>query len=444
MFYSGLTTLNKLLVPQMALAESFAAEGALLWTVKLRRDVRFHDGKPFTSADVIYSLTRHKKPETGSKALAVAMQFAEVKARGPHEVQIRLNTPNADLPVIFGTSHFLIVRDGTYDFSIANGTGPYKCVEFLPGVRSIGLRNKDYWKPDQPYLDEIELFSIPDAAARVKALLSGDVDVINSVDPRAVPRIIDAAGFSVQESQSGGYTDLVMRGELGPNHNPDFVLAMKYLLDREQIRKVAFRGFGTIANDQPLAPNHRYYFAGLPQRPFDPEKVKFHLQRSGLAGRTLPIVASTAANGSLEIAQLLQLSARKIGLKLDIKRVPADGYWSYHWMKHPLGFGNINPRPTADLMFSLFFKSDADWNESGWNNEQFDQLLIAARAETDESKRKQLYADMQVLIHELGGIGIPQFNSIIDAYNAKLKGYGANPLGGFMGFAFAEHVWLDS
>lgn len=92
MFYSGLT---RLLVPQRALAESFATEGALLWTVKLRRDVRFHDGMPFTSADVLYSLTRHKKPETGSKALAVAMQFAEVKARGPHEVQIRLTTPTA-------------------------------------------------------------------------------------------------------------------------------------------------------------------------------------------------------------------------------------------------------------------------------------------------------------------------------------------------------------
>ena len=185
-----------------------------------------------------------------------------------------------------------------------------------------------------------------------------------------------------------------MRDALGPVQNPEFVLAMKHLLDRKQINRAAFRGYGKIANDQPIAPSNRYYFAGLPQREYDPEKAKFHLQKSGLAGRSLPIVASEAATGSLDIAQLLQLSAQQIGLKLDIKRVPADGYWSNHWMKHPLGFGNIGARPTADLMFSLFYKSDAGNNESGWKNEQFDQLLLAARGETDEAKRKQMYADM--------------------------------------------------
>jgi peptide/nickel transport system substrate-binding protein len=113
-------------------------------------------------------------------------------------------------------------------------------------------------------------------------------------------------------------------------------------------------------------------------------------------------------------------------------------------MKHPLGFGNIGARPTADLMFSLFYKSDAGNNESGWKNEQFDQLLVAARGETDDAKRKQMYADMQVLVHEHCGIGIPQFNSSLDGHNTKLKGLTPHPLGGLMGYMFAEHVWLDA
>lgn len=444
MFYNGLTTLDEMLVPQMALAESIATDDALLWTVMLRKDVRFHDGKPFTSADVVYSLNRHKDPDTASKVSGIAEQFAEVKATGPHEVQIRLAAPNADLPAILGISHFLIVRDGTTDFSTGNGTGPFKVKEFRPGVRSIAVRNEEYWKPGKPYLDEIESFSIPDESARINALLSGDVQLINPVNPRSASRISDADGFGLLASQSGTYTDLVMRDELGPNQNPDFVLAMKYLLDREQILRVAFRGYGVIANDQPIAPNHRYYFAGLPQRTFDPDKAKFHLQKSGVAGRTIPIVVSTAATGSVDIAQLLQLSAQQIGLRLDIKGMPADGYWSNHWMKHPLHFGNINTRPTADLAFSLFFQSDADWNESGWKNAQFDQLLLAARAETDETKRKQMYADMQVLVHEHCGIGIPQFNASLDGHTARLKGYGGHPIGGLMGYMYAEHVWLEA
>lgn len=444
MFYNGLAILDEQLAPQMALAESFDTSDAISWTIKLRKDVVFHDGKPFTSADVVYSLTRHKLPETGSKVLTIAQQFEEVKAVGPHELQIRLASPNADLPAILATTHFLIVRDGTTDFAIANGTGPFKCAEFQPGVRSIAARNDSYWKPGLPYLDEIEFFSIPDEAARISALLAGDVDLINPINPRSVSRIQDSANVELMETPTGGYTNLIMRDDLGPVQNPDFVLAMKHLLDRKQINRAAFRGYGQIANDQPIAPSNRYYFAGLPQREYDPEKAKFHLQKSGMAGRSLPIVASEAATGSLDIAQLLQLSGQQIGLKLDIKRVPADGYWSNHWMKHPLGFGNIGARPTADLLFSLFFKSDAGNNESGWKNEQFDQLLLAARGETDDAKRKQMYADMQVLVHEHCGVGISQFNSSLDGHNSKLKGLTPHPLGGLMGYMFAENVWLDA
>jgi peptide/nickel transport system substrate-binding protein len=151
-----------------------------------------------------------------------------------------------------------------------------------------------------------------------------------------------------------------------------------------------------------------------------------------------------AAVGSVDMAMLLQQSAMNAGLNLAVKRVSADGYWSNHWMKSPIGFGNINPRPSADVLFTQFFKSDAPWNESGWKNEQFDQLLILARAETDEAKRKQLYADMQVLVHEKCGVGIPVFITNLEAYSTRIKGIASHPLGSFMGYNFSEQVWLDS
>jgi peptide/nickel transport system substrate-binding protein len=141
---------------------------------------------------------------------------------------------------------------------------------------------------------------------------------------------------------------------------------------------------------------------------------------------------------------VLQQAAQKIGLKIDIKQVPSDGYWSNYWMKVPVGFGNINPRPTADILLNLFFKSDAAWNESAWKNGRFDQLLAASRAETDETKRKQMYHDMQMLIHENSGIGIPVFINTLDAHSSRLKGLRPMPNGGLMGYGFAEYVWLDS
>jgi peptide/nickel transport system substrate-binding protein len=146
----------------------------------------------------------------------------------------------------------------------------------------------------------------------------------------------------------------------------------------------------------------------------------------------------------VEIALVMQHAARQTGLNLDIKRMPADGYWSTHWAKHPVSFGNINARPSADLALTLFFKSDAQWNEAGWKNEKFDQLLVAARGEIEQAKRAQMYADMQVMVHNEGGIGIPMFISSLDGHTSRLKGLTPVPIGGMMGASFAEHVWLDA
>jgi peptide/nickel transport system substrate-binding protein len=157
----------------------------------------------------------------------------------------------------------------------------------------------------------------------------------------------------------------------------------------------------------------------------------------------LPVYASPAASGSVDMASILQEAAGRIGLRLAVNRMPSDGYWSKHWMRHPLTFGNTNPRPTADLLFSLFYKSDADWNESGWKNAQFDQLLLAARGEADEARRRQMYADLQVLVHEKGGVGIPVFISSLDGYDARLRGLSPIPIGGLMGYSFAEYVWWE-
>ena len=404
MFYNGLTELDETLTPKLALAEEITNDKATVWTIKLRKGVQFHDGKELNAEDVVYSLSRHAKPETGSKAKALADQMKEIKATGTHEVQVTLSSPNADLPVVLGTYHFLIIKAGTTDFATAIGTGPYKCKEFTPGVRSISVRNDNYWKKGGgPYLDEIEFFGIPDAGARVNALLSGDVDLIGAINPNAAKQILAAKGLEIFETKAGNYTDLVMRLDSDPGKNADFVLGMKYLFNRDLLKRSIFQGYAEVANDHPIPPLNRYHAADIPQRPFDPDKAKFHLGKAGMLDTSIPIVTSPAAASSVEMGLVLQQAAQKIGLKIDLKQVPADGYWSNYWMKVPVGFGNINPRPTVDILFSLFFKSDAPWNESAWKEPKFDQHLVSARGETDEAKRKQMYRDMQVMIHEVLG-----------------------------------------
>ncbi|MDH2432695.1 ABC transporter substrate-binding protein [Pokkaliibacter sp. MBI-7] len=444
MFYNGLTRFDSQLTPKMELAESMESKDATTWVITLRSGVTFHDGKPLTAADVVFSLNRHKDAAVGSKVMKLAEQMQDIKATGPLEVTITLSGPNAELPSILAVSHMLIVAEGTTDFNKGNGTGPFKVQEFKPGVRSVAVRNENYWKPGLPYLDQIEFIAIPDEASRVNALLAGEVQLINNVDPRSTKRIEASAGHHFVDAPSGNYTDLIIRRDQMPGQSDDFTQAMKLLLDREQIKSAVFRGFAVVGNDTPIAPGSRFFNADLKQTTYDPDKAKFLLNKAGLAGARIPVIASEAATSSVDMAVLLQQSAKKAGLNLDVKRMPSDGYWSNHWMKHPLSFGNINPRPNADIIFSQFFQSTAPWNESGWKNDRFDQLLIQARAETDDAKRGQMYAEMQTLVHDHCGIGIPVFISNIDGVDSRVKGYGTNPLGGFMGYMFAEQVWLDA
>jgi len=444
MVYNGLTKFDDHLVPQLELAESIDNENAKVWNIKLRKGVTFHDGKELTADDVVFSLTRHKDPATASKIMGIAKQIESVKAAGKYEVTITLEAPNAELPSILADSHMLIVPANVTDFNKGIGTGPFKLKSFKPGITTVVTKNENYWKPGLPYLDEVELFAIADEPSRVNALLSGEVHVVSEVNPRSTARIEQSPGHQFINVPSGNYTDLIMRQDMAPGQSADFTEAMKLLMDREQMKSAIFQGFATVGNDTPIAPGARYFNSELPQREFDPEKAKFLIKKAGFENAKIPLVASNAAAGSVDIAVMMQQSAAKVGIKMDVQTKSIDGYWTNHWAKHPVSFGNINARPSADMIFSQFFLSNAAWNESHWKNSKFDSLLLDARKETDEGKRAQMYGEMQALVHNQSGIGVPIFISKIDGIDSRLKGYGTNPLGSFMGYMFAEKVWLEA
>lgn len=443
-FYNRLTFLDETGAPRMELAESIESKDAQVWTVKLRSGVTFHDGKPLTADDVVFSLKRHLDPGVGSKVAKIAAQMTGFKAVDKLTVEITLANPNADLPTILGMHHFMIVADGTTDFSRANGTGAFVREVFEPGVRSVGVKNKNYWKSGGANVDSFEYFAISDDNARVNALLSGDIHLAASINPRSMRLVESQEGFFLSKTTSGNYTNLNMRMDLAPGNKKDFVEGMKYLINREQIQKSALRGLAEIGNDQPVSPANFYHNADLKPKAFDPEKAKFHFEKAGVLGQSIPMIASEAATSSIDMAMIVQAAAAEIGMKFDVQRVPSDGYWDNYWLKAPVHFGNINPRPTPDILFSLLYTSDAPWNESQYKSEKFDKMLIEARGSLDQAKRKEIYNEMQVMVAEEAGTAIPAYLSNVDATTVKLKGLAPNPLGGQMGYAFAEYVWLEA
>ncbi len=264
-------------------------------------------------------------------------------------------------------------------------------------MRTIGVRNENYWRPGRPYLDEIELIGIPDEAARVNALHLGrradDRRHQSALDPP------DRGGTRLQGVRDQGR--LLHRPRHAPGRRSDEKPGLR---DGDQA-PVQPRGgadrrcsatIAVVGNDQPIDPSNRYYCKDVPQRPFDPDKAKFHFQKTGIGNTAVPLFASTAAPGSIEMAVLLQEAAQKIGLNIDIKRVPADGYWANILDEAAVRLRRHQSAPERRHPAHAVLQADADWNESGWKNEKFDQLLAAARAESDEAKRRQHYCDMQM------------------------------------------------
>ena len=445
LIYNNLTRLREDLTASPELAESFEANDSVTeWTFKLRKGVEWHDGSPFSADDVIYSMMRHIGEDSKSKAKVLVGDVEVWEKIDNHTVKAVLKAPNAELPIILGTFHFKIVKNGTTDFQAPVGTGPYLLNEFKPGVRSVHKRNDNYWNDEAgPYIDEFEVFGITDTVARVNALISGDVQMIGNLDPKAIKQVEDAPGAEVFSVPSGAYMDIIARQDTEPGNNPDFVQGLKYLQRRDRVLKVIQKGQGTIGNDQPIGPAYGAdWCAENPIGAYDPDKAKFHLDKSGISGAQLDV--AEVGPGLTDICLMLQRECAKVGFELKINKVPNDGYWGAVWLKTPMHVSSWNMRPSANIMMTLAYKSDAPWNESAWKSERFDSLLAQARAELDPAKRYEMNCEMQRICSAEASTLIASHRAYIDAKATKVKGFPRVPIAAFGGMEWPEFIWVDA
>lgn len=419
---------------------------ALSWVFDLRTDVEFHDGSKFGADDVIYSMTRHFREGTESPAKSYMSQITSIDKLSEHQVRFNLQAPNADFPMILSDTRVHVTKAGLDDFTgTPTGLGPFKVVEFTPGSRYVFARNDNYWGDDGPYVDELEFIGIADNTARINALISGDINVLLQLDQKAT-RLIENSGSSyVLNAPSGAFLNLAMMMDREPTNNPDFRLAIKHAIDREGIRDNILKGLGTVGNDHPIAPIDPYYNADIPQRVYDPEKANFHIKKAGLENTPIDIYGSdVAGTGSLSAAQHLQQSAKKAGINLNVINPPADSYWSAVWIQKPMITSGWDPRPVPDLMFGIAFASESGWNETKWIDERFDKLMLEARSITDFAKRKEIYGEMQMMIHNDGGHATLGFRNFVDAVRNEVQGvtaHGSGPLGFYQ---MQRTAWIDA
>ncbi len=414
------------------------------WVFDVRRDVVFHNGKTLDADDVIYSINLHRG-NTTSVGKVAAENIRDIKKIDAHRVQIFLDGGDADLPSTLADYRLLVVPNQFSDWANPIGTGGYKLQHFEPGVRCVTVKAGAYWKANAAHVDAIELLVINDAMARINALISAQVDVINNIDGRTADLLKRNKKLQVVRSQTGQHAILAMNCTADPYSDNDVRLALKYAVDRDRLLKTLLNGYGLVGNDQPIGPGNPYYAADIPQHTYDPDKARYHLKRAGRDGLDVELKVSDAAfSGAVDAGVLFQSSAAGCGIKINVKREPVDGYWSNVWIKAPFYASFSDGRTTVDAALSKAYKSTSATNDTTWRRPDFDQLANAARGMLDLKRRKEMYAECQRLICEEGGAVIPMFIDHVEAGTTRVQGWKPSAAFGLMGMRIGEKVWLSS
>jgi peptide/nickel transport system substrate-binding protein len=404
------------------LAESFEpSDDAKSWVYKLRKGVTFHNGKSLTADDVVATFNFHRGENAKSAAKSVLAPIADVKADGPDTVVFTLTSGSADFPYITSDYHLPIYpsKDGVIDWSGGIGTGPFILEKLDPGVRATFKRNPNYH--GKAYFDEVEVLTILDVSARTNAFIAGDVEYIDRCDLKTLDLLKRNPDVEITNLTGFAHYVAPMNVTVAPFDDVDVRKALKFSINREEIVQKVLLGYGSPGNDNPIAPTIKFATDPQPRYAFDPDKAKFHLNKAGLSTLKVDFSASDAAfAGAVDAAVLMKESAAKCGIDINVINEPTDGYWDNVWMKKPWCMSYWGGRPTVDWMMSTAYAADAAWNDTFWKHPRFNELLLAARAETDESKRAAMYAEMQQILHDDGGIVVLMFNNYVSAVSRKV------------------------
>ena len=391
-------------------------DGAKKWVVKLRKGITFHNGKPLTSEDVVATINYHIGPDSKSPAKSVLSNLVSVKADGPDTVIFELNGGNADFPYLLSDYHLSMYpsEGGKIQWEKGIGAGPYVLKSFEPGVKLTAERNPNYF--GKTYFDGVEVLSIIDVAARTNAYLSGEVHFIDRADLKTIDMLKNAPDTALYNVSGTALYSAPMQVDVAPFDKLEVRQALKWAINRKELVDKILYGYGSPGNDNMLAPSLKYAIQPEPVYSYDPDKAKSLLKKAGMENLKVDLSASDAAfPGGVDAALLMAEQAKAAGIEINVVREPNDSYWDNVWLKKPWSLCYWGGRPTADSFLSISMAEGAPWNDTNWKNPRFNELLVAARAETDEAKRQAMYAECQQLMHDDGGQIVLLFNNYVGA-----------------------------
>jgi peptide/nickel transport system substrate-binding protein len=391
------------------------------WTIRLRPGVTFHNGKDLTAEDVIFSFRRianPKHPLDGGAGLA-PVDLTSLKQLDPLTVRVSCTSPFASFYDTLATiCDYSIVPVG-YDQLKPVGTGPFKYKTFSPGVESLFTRNENYWIEGLPYLDAVMISDFADETAQINALAANQLDAAPLLSPPSIPQVKSGGGHVVI-SDGGGITPFTMRVDVPPFSDVRVRQAMRLVVDRPQMLKLLFEGYGTIGNDIACIWDPAYD-RSIPQREQNLDKARSLLKQAGHEGLSVELVTSNIAQGTVAAATVLAQQASAAGMTINLRNVTGSEIFGPNYLKW-LFAQDFYSYQVYLVQAALCALPSSPFNECHQDFPRYNSIYSEALRTVDVERRNELVHELQLIDYDMGGYIIPYFPPVIDGYRSSLQG----------------------
>ncbi|WP_435240329.1 ABC transporter substrate-binding protein [Streptomyces cucumeris] len=411
------------------------------WKVTLRK-ATFHNGKPVTAEDVLYSYRRIADPGRAFRAKA-SLEPIDLKASravGKRTVEFVLKRPTAEFPNVLAAFGAYIVPDGAEEFDRgAVGSGPFRLVSFAPGRSTVLRRHADYWD-GAPYLDELEFTVANEEAARVNALIGGQVEYAHELNPTTARAHQGKGQIEIVRLRNSAMQAFAMKTDRPPFDDKRVREAFFLIADREELIKGALSGAGEVGNDL-FGKGYAYYATGLPQRTQDLDRARSLLRRAGADRLKVTLDTSAVAAGFTEAAGIFRDQAAKAGVTVTVRTGSKDSYWNDILDSGTLCCYRSGAMP-IESHFSQRLLTDSTTNATAWRHKDFDALYRQAQSTRDERDRAAVYARMQRRLHAEGGFLVWGFADWIIGTARTVRGVERTAPANTLDWARFDKVWL--
>ena len=443
------------------LAESWeVSDDGLVWTFKIREGVTFHDGTPCTAEDVAWSLnwTIENEVETFSFYL---VNFSEIVALDETTLQVTLSDPVGNMEYLLMYVWILpesVWSGMTYDeimefedITAGIGTGPYKLVEWVEGEYLLLEANKDYWR-GAPAIDKIIYREYATQDAVVQALIAGEIDVIDAdtVPSTAIQTLQETANIEVPIMESTAIDELIINSHENGSQpeslwDPAVRLAIAYATDKSQIITVARLGYAEAASTIIPTSMGDWHNSDIEDIPFDLDEGNRVLDEAGFLdsdgdgvredqdGNPLEyrLYASDDASNA-RILEIISDGLAQVGISAPPTIMDEDSliglYPDFDFDLIYWGWG-LDPDPDfAMLIFTRDQREEGGWNDSGYCDEEFDQMYNdQARIYNREERRQLIWKMQEKLFNDRPYIVLSYYKNIQAYRSDRFTGFGLEP-----------------